>query len=44
MPTFDGKSEKLELYEDLFQTSLKIHNQLTEGDKVIYFHSLSHAW
>ena len=40
MPTFDGKSEKLELFEDLFQTSLKIHNQLTEGDKVNYFHSL----
>ena len=30
MPTFDGKSEKYELFEDLFQTSLKIHNQLTE--------------
>ena len=40
MPTFDGKSEKFELFEDLFQTSLKIHNQLTEGDKVNYFHSL----
>ena len=23
MPTFDGKSEKFELFEDLFQTSLK---------------------
>ena len=40
MPTFDGKSEKIELLEDLFQTSLKIHNQLTEEDKVNYFHSL----
>ena len=40
MPTFDGKSEKLELFEDLFQTSLKIHNQLTEEDKINYFHSL----
>ena len=40
MPTFDGKSEKFELFEDLFQTSLKIHNQLTEGDKVNYFHYL----
>ena len=40
MPTFDGKSEKFELFEDLFQTSLKIHNQLTEEDKVNYFHSL----
>ena len=40
MPTFDGKSEKFELFEDLFQTSLKIYNQLTEEDKKIYFHSL----
>ena len=32
MPTFDGKSEKFELFEDLFRTSLKIHNQLTEED------------
>ena len=40
MPTFDGKSEKFELFEDLFQTSLKIHNQLTEGDRINYFHSL----
>ena len=37
MPTFDGKSEKFELFEDLFQTSL---NQLTEEDKINYFHSL----
>ena len=29
MPTFDGKSEKFELFEDLYQTSLKIHIQLT---------------
>ena len=40
MPTFDGKSEKFELFEDLFQTSLKIHNQLTEKDRINYFHSL----
>ena len=40
MPTFDGKSEKFELFEDLFQTSLKIHNQLTEEDKINYIHSL----
>ena len=40
MPTFDGKSEKFELFEDLFQTSLKIHNQLTEEDKINYFHFL----
>ena len=40
MPTFDGKSEKFELFEDLFQTSLKIHNELTEEDKMNHFHSL----
>ena len=28
MPTFGGKSEIFELFEDLFQTTLKIHNQL----------------
>ena len=33
MPTFDGKSEKFELLEDLFQTSLKFFNQLTKEDK-----------
>ena len=40
MPTFDGKTEKFELFEDLFQASLKIHNQLTEDDTINYFHSL----
>ena len=40
MPTIDGKSEKFELFDDLFQMSLKIHNQLTEEDKINYFHSL----
>ena len=40
LPTFDGKSETFELFEDLFQTSLKIHNQLTEEDKINFFHSL----
>ena len=40
MPIFDGKSEKFEQFEDFFQTSLKIHNQLTEEEKISYFHSL----
>ena len=40
LPMFDGKSEKFELFEDLFQTSLKIHNQLTEEERINYFHSL----
>ena len=40
VPTFDGKSEKFKLFEDLFQTSLKIHKQLTEEDRTNYFHSV----
>ena len=40
MLTFDGKSEKLELFEDLFRKSLKIHNQLTKEHKIYYFHAL----
>ena len=40
MLTFDGKSEQFELFEDLFQKSLKIHYQLTEENKINYFHSL----
>ena len=40
MPTFDGKPEKFELFEDLFRTSPKLHNQLTEEDRINYFHSL----
>ena len=40
MPTFDGRSDNFELFEDLFQTSLKIQNQLTEEDKINYFHPL----
>ena len=38
--TFDGKTENFELFEELFQTSLRIDNQLTEDDRIIYFHSL----
>ena len=40
MPTIDGKSEKFELFEDLFQTSFKKHNELIEHDRINYFHSL----
>ena len=34
MPTFDGKSEKVELFEDMFQNSLKIHKQLRDDGKI----------
>ena len=40
MPTFDEKSEKFLLFEDLFQTSFKIHTHFTEEDKIKYFYSL----
>ena len=40
VPTFEGKSEKFGLFEYPFQTRLNIHNQLTENDKINYFHSL----
>ena len=39
-PKFYGKSEKFELFEDRFQTSLKINNQLTEEDRIDCFYSL----
>ena len=39
MPTIDGKSKKFQLFQNLFQTSLKSHNQLTEEDRIDYFHS-----
>ena len=39
MPTFDGESQKFELFQHLFQASLKIHNHLTEEDRINYFHS-----
>ena len=40
MLTFDGQSETFELFQDLFHTSLKTQNQLTEEDKINFFHSL----
>ena len=40
MPKIVGKSEKFDLFEDLFQTSLRIYNRLTEGDKINHFHAL----
>ena len=40
MPTFDGKTGKFEHFEDLFQTSLKVYPNITEEEKIHYFHSL----
>ena len=38
--TFDGKSEKFELFEDLFHTMIKMQPDLTETMKINHFHSL----
>ena len=40
LPTFDGKSEKFELFEDLFRNNIKMYPHLTEIQKINYFHSL----
>ena len=34
------EKEKFELFKDIFQTSFKLNNQLTEEDRIHYFHSL----
>ena len=41
MPTSEGKSEKVKLFESLSQIILKIHNKFTEEIKINYFHSLT---
>ena len=38
--TFDGKSEKFELFEDLFHTMIKMLPEMTEQMKINHFHSL----
>ena len=38
--TFDGKSEKFELFEDLFHTMIKMQPDMTETKKINHFHSL----
>ena len=38
--TFDGKSEKFELFEDLFHTMIKMQPYMTETKKINRFHSL----
>ena len=39
--TFDGKSEKFELFEDLFHTMIKMQPEMTEQMKINHFLSLS---
>ena len=38
--TFEGKSEKFELFEDLFHTMIKMQPDMTETMKINHFHSL----
>ena len=38
--TFDGKSEKFELFEDLSHTMIKMQPEMTEQMKINHFHSL----
>ena len=38
--TFYGKSEKIELFEDLFHTMIKMQPEMTEQMKINHFHSL----
>ena len=38
--TFDGKSEKFELFEDFFHTMIKMQPDMTETMKINHFHSL----
>ena len=38
--TFDGKSEKFELFEDLFHTMIKMQPTMREQMKINHFHSL----
>ena len=40
MPTFDGRNDKLEHFEDLFTTSLKVYPNISEEEQIHYFHSL----
>ena len=40
MLIFDGKFKKFESFENLFKTSLKYYNQLTEEVRIHHFHSL----
>ena len=38
--TFDGRSEKFELFEDLFHTMIKVQAEMSEQMRINHFHSL----
>ena len=40
MPTFDGRNDKFEHFEDLFTTSLQVYPNISEEEQIHYFHSI----
>ena len=40
MPTFNGRNDKFEPFEDLFMTSLKVYPNISEEEQIRYFHYL----
>ena len=40
MPTFNGRNDKFEHFEDLFMTSLEVNPNISEEEQIHYFHSL----
>ena len=40
MPTFNGRNDKFEHFEDLFMASLKVYPNISDEEKIHYFHSL----
>ena len=40
MPTFNGRNDKFEHFEDLFMTSLNVYPNISEEEQIHYFHSL----
>ena len=40
MPTFNGRKDKFEHFEDLFMTSLQVYPNISEEEQIHYFHSL----
>ena len=40
MPTFNGRNDKIDRFEDLFLTSIKVYPNISEEEQILYFHSL----
>ena len=40
VPTFNGRNDKFEHFDDLFMTSLKVYRSISEEEQIHYFHSL----